>query len=244
MAVVTGTVVSAGLAAYSANQQRKAAQGAANAANEANQSAIGEQRRQYDQTRQDMQPWLEAGNWSLDRQRAFLEGDTSGFEDSADYRFAVDQGFKGLERGLASNLGGASGGADADRIALGQGLASQYGNNYFAKLSGLSGGGYQAANALGSYGANAANQIGNAWQNIGNARASAYQGRADANSQFAGVLGGMASGLGNYYGNQSQATPTNAWGSGFGNNTDWLTSGQYGGGNSGGNWFAANGWGG
>lgn len=243
MAVVTGTVVSAGLAAYSANQQRKGAQGAANAANEANQAAINEQRRQYDATRQDLQPWMEQGNWGLDRQRAFLEGDTSGFEDSADYVFAREQGLRGLDRQLASNLGGASGGADVDRMKYATGLANQNMDNYYARITGVANAGQTAASNLGTFGANAANQIGNAWQNIGDARQSAYQTRADATSQFAGVLGGMASGYGNYFAGRSQAAPTNAWASGFGNNTDWLTNGQYGGG-AGVNTWASNRWGG
>ena len=165
--VAVGTVV---VGAVVADQQNDANKDALNAQQRAGDASIGEQRRQFDLTRQDMQPWLETGRWGLDQQRAYLEGDTSGFENSADYRVAVDQGFKGLERGLAANLGGASGGADADRIALGQGLASQYGNNYFAKISGLSGGGYQAANALGGYGQNFANAFGQNQQNMANAR--------------------------------------------------------------------------
>src|SRR5690606_7233334 len=90
--------------------------------------------------------------------------------------------------------------ADADRIALGQGLATQYAGNYWNKLSGLSGTGQQTGQYLGQMGANMANQAGqNAW-GAANARASAYGARADANSQFAAGLGNS---FGQWYGNNS-----------------------------------------
>lgn len=187
--IAAGTLV---VGAYTAHQQNKANDKALDAANQAGAASDAEARRQFDLTRQDLQPWLEAGNWGLDRQRAMLEGDTSGFENSADYVFAREQGLRGLDRQLASNLGGASGGADVDRMNYATGLANQNMSNYYAKLQGLSGGGYQAGNALGGYGQNLANTVGNnAWA-TGNARASAYQNRANNNSQLAAGIGGLA----------------------------------------------------
>lgn len=182
MAAITGAVIAAGTAVYSANQARKGADAVA----QGQGMAIGEQRRQFDITQQNMAPWLREGGWALGQQRAFLEGDMSGWQNSADYKFAVDQGFKGLERGLAAGGALGSGGADADRIALGQGLATQYMGNYWNKLAGMSNTGQTTANQLGQFGANAATNIGNAYANIGNARASAYGANANA---FAGVAG-------------------------------------------------------
>ncbi|KRA74268.1 hypothetical protein ASD78_12305 [Lysobacter sp. Root667] len=203
MAVVTGAVIAAGTTVYAANQAKKGAQGAANATRDANNAAIGEQRRQFDITRGDMQPWLNAGTNALDMQQRYLNGDSSGFENSADYRFAVDQGFKGLDRGAAARGALYSGGADADRIALGQGLASQYGDKYYSKLAGLSNTGQGTATQLGSFGQTSATNIGNLLQNTGQARASSFQNRADTNSQLAFGLGGLlSSGLNQWQANR------------------------------------------
>lgn len=184
--------------------QNQAAKKGAKASGDATAMSVDEQRRQFDLTRQDMQPWLEQGQWGLEQQRRYLAGDTSGFMNSPDYKFAVEQGFKGLERSMASNLGTSSGGADADRIAFGQGLATQYGNNYFAKLQGLSGTGQQTATQLGQFGANAASNIGNAFMKDGQARASAYQAQGNAYANTANQLGQFAM--------YKWGSPNNAWG--------------------------------
>lgn len=185
---VAGATLAVG--AYSANQQKNAAEDAANAAQGAADASTAEQRRQYDLTRQDQMPWLQAGQQALQLQDNFLKGDMSGFENSAGYKFAVDQGFQGLNRGAAANGSFNSGGADADRIAFGQGLASQYADNYWNKLSGRAGIGQSTASGLGTLGANMAGNIGNNYMNAANARASSYGAKADANSQLAAGIGG------------------------------------------------------
>lgn len=199
MAAITGAAIAVGTAAYSASQQKKAAKQGANAMQKATDQTVAEQQRQYDQNRQDQMPWMDAGKDALTRQNAFLNGDTSGFENSADYKFAVDQGFKGLNRGLARNGALWSGGGDADRIALGQGLATQYGNNYWAKLADRAGQGLNTAQSLGQAGQNKANSISGALGNNALARASAYQQRADANSQMASAIGGAVNKGVNYF---------------------------------------------
>lgn len=188
VAAIVG-VATVAASAYSANKQSKAAGKGANATERANQASIEEQRRQYDLSRGDQLPFLEAGYGALDRQEAYLNGDWSGFENSPDYAFAVDQGFLGLNRGLGAaggaGPGGFSGGADADRIALGQGLATQYANNYWEKLRGQAGQGQSSAQNLGGLGASMANSIGNLNSATAAARSSAYQNQANAWSNFA-----------------------------------------------------------
>jgi hypothetical protein len=202
--VIAGVATVAGSAL-----SNRGADKAADASRDANLAAIDEQRRQYDTTRDDYMPFLEAGYGALDRQNAFLSGDWSGFESSPDYKFAVDQGFKGLERGLSAGGAMGSGGADADRIALGQGLATQYAGNYWNKLAGQAGQGQAAVGTLGSLGANAANQIGGAYQNIGNARASSFQQKGQNYSDLAYGLGG---GLNNWYqGNKANNPGGTGW---------------------------------
>lgn len=179
-----------------------AARDGADAQMAASDAATAEQRRQYDQTRQDMMPWLNAGTWALQRQQNFLQGDYSAALNSPDYRAAYDQGMKGLERASAANLSLTSGGADADRIAFGQSLATQQIGNYWNRLAGLSGTGQTTAGTLGQFGANYANQAGNNAMNAANARASAYAGQANA---WGNTLQGLAGLAGNYFGQRGAA---------------------------------------
>lgn len=195
-----GIAIGAVVGAYGAHEQSEAGKDAAGAQRDASESATAEDRRQYDQSRQDQLPFLEAGYDALKRQQAFLDGDWSGFQDSPDYAFAVDQGFKGLNRNLAAGGAYGSGGADADRIALGQGLATQYANNYWNKLAGRAGQGQSSAGLLGQLGAGMAGRIGGYLQDSGNARASAYANSANAWGNYANQLAGMA---GQYYKNNS-----------------------------------------
>lgn len=169
-----------------------AASKGAKAQQDASAQAIAEQKRQFDITQENMAPWLQSGGWALDQQKAFLNGDWSGFQNSPDYKFAVDQGFAGLDRGAAAHGNLWGGGTDADRIALGQGLATQYAGNYYSKLAGMSGTGQTTANQLGSYGQNYANAVGNNLNNAANATASSYQQQSNAwNDALGGVVGAV-----------------------------------------------------
>lgn len=181
---MVAAVVGVAASAYGAYSSSKAAKKGAQSQAESNAAAIEEQRRQYDLSRQDMQPFMQAGYGALDRQEAFLNGDWSGFEKSPDYAWAVDQGTKALDRGAAARGGLYSGGADADRISLGQGLATQYANNYWAKLAGQAGLGFNASSNLGALGADSANQIGELYNSTGKARASGYAASANAWNNF------------------------------------------------------------
>lgn len=205
--IAVGTaVVGAAASMYSANK-------AAGAQKKGQNAAIAEQQRQYDQSRADQMPWLDAGNQALNLEQRYLSGDTSGFENSPDYKFAVQQGTKQLDAGAAArgNLWG--GGADADRIALGQGLATQYANNYWNKISGMAGNGQQSAVNLGQLGANKANQVGDAYGNIGAARASSYTAQGNA---FGNMLGQFSNAYGQSQGGQSAYAPSYIGGNGTG----------------------------
>lgn len=215
MAAVTGAVIAAGTAAYSANQQKKAAQGAANAAADGQQLSIAEQQRQFDLTRQDMQPWMQAGQNALGQMQSLNSGDFSSFTQSPDYQFALEQGLQGLDRSAAARGSLNTGGHSADVLGYAQGLASQNYGNFYNRLAGLANVGQTTATSLGQFGANAASNIGNAYGNIGNARASSYQARGDANSQLGGILGGLAGGIANNWSawqQPQQASQQNVWG--------------------------------
>lgn len=138
------------------------------------------QNQQYQQTREDMMPWMDAGKWALTRQQNFMKGDYSDALNSPDYQAAFSQGMKGLDRASAANLSLTSGGADADRIQFGQQLATQQIGNYYNRLAGLSGTGQTTAGQIGEFGANAANQMGQQSMSAANANASAYAASANA----------------------------------------------------------------
>jgi hypothetical protein len=189
MAAVTATVVAGAASAYGANRAAKAQQGAAN-------SAMGEQRRQFDLARQDQAPWLQAGTNALARLEAVNNGDYSGFMSSPDYLAALQQGTEAQNRAAAAVGNVSSGGTSADLVRFGQQLATQNLGNYTNRLMGLAGVGQSSAQNLGSLGANSANQIGQYQLGAGQARASGYQQQAGAFASGIGALGGIYAGYG------------------------------------------------
>lgn len=187
-----GVAIGAVATAYGAYSSSQAGKAGAKAQTNASNASIAEQQREYDQTRTDQAPFLAAGQNAIGLENKYLSGDTSGFDKSPDYQFAVQQGTKQLDAGATAggNLWG--GGADADRISLGQGLATQYANNYWNKLTQQAGQGQQSANNLGMTGANTANQIGQSYGNIGQARASSYANTANSYNNLANQFGNFA----------------------------------------------------
>ena len=196
-AAVAGAAVSVVGGVTSSNNAKKGANAQAAAA----EAAARESGRQYDQTRQDMMPWLNAGTNALAQMQQLNSGDFSSFQESPDYQFAFDQGLQALDRSAAARGSLYSGGADADRIAYGQGMASQQYGNYYNRLAGLAGIGQQTGAQIGQFGAqNAANQ-GQYAMTGANARASAYGQQGQAwNNALAGVGSAVGYGIGNNWG--------------------------------------------
>jgi hypothetical protein len=186
---------------YNGYNSAQAAKNGANAQSSADQQAIAEQQREYNQTQQNLSPYIQSGNYGLGLQQQYLSGDTSGFANSPDYQFALSQGEKASQAGAAAkgNLWG--GGQTADAIQLGQGLATQYANNYWNKISGVAGQGLSAANSLAGYGQQNANAQGGYLQNSGQAQASGDVGQANAYSNTLGQLG-------NIYGQYQKNNPS------------------------------------
>jgi hypothetical protein len=184
-----GAVAGAVIGAVASNN---ASNKAADAQKSASNASIAEQRREYDLTRQDQMPWLQAGGLALGRQQNFLNGDWSGFENSPDYKYALSQGLDSIDHRAAARGGLFGGGNTRDAMQFASGLATQNANSYYSKLAGLSQTGSNTAQNLGQLGMGMANSIGNAYTNAGNARASAYQ-------QQGQNWAGLAQGLGNLY---------------------------------------------
>lgn len=185
----------AAVGAYGAYEQGQAGKDAADASAKGSQYAADLAHQEYEQTRQDMMPWLTAGTNALTQQQNFLNGDYGAALNSPFYKASLEEGFKGLDMGATArgNLWG--GGTDADRIRLGQNIASNQLQTYYNALAGLSNTGQTTANQLGSFGSNYAQQAGGYAQDAANARASSYANSANAWSNYGNQLAGM---FGNY----------------------------------------------
>lgn len=185
-----GAVIAGAAALIGGAMSSNAAGDAADAAGNASDAATAEQRRQFDLTRQDMEPWMQAGGWALDQQRNFLAGNYGAALNSPWYRAAQVEGLKSLQAGATANGNLWGGGADADRIAFGQNLASQNLTQHYNALAGMSQTGQVTANQLGAYGQNYANAVGqNAWNLAGAQGQSAYNQAGAWNNALGGMVG-------------------------------------------------------
>lgn len=204
-----GLVAGAAVGLVGSGLQSRAARRGANAQQRGSDAATAEQRRQYDQTRTDQMPWLEAGGNALGQMQQLNSGDFSSFRESPDYRFAFDQGQQGLDRGAAARGGLYGGGHTADTIKFGQGMASQQYGAFYDRLASMAGIGQSTARGLGSLGAGMASQIGANYRGAADARASSYGQRANVWGQAAA---GVGNSFGQWYGNNSGR---NSGGTGF-----------------------------
>lgn len=158
----------------------RAGQRGADAQVGASRYATDESARQYDQTRSDLQPWMEGGGWALGQQRDFLEGDYGAALKSPFYAASLEEGFKGLDAGAAANGNLWGGGMDADRMRLGQNLASSQLQTHYNALAGMSQTGQATANQLGAFGQQHAMNAGNNAMTGAGAQASAYANTANS----------------------------------------------------------------
>jgi hypothetical protein len=199
-AAVAGTATIAS-SAMSAN----AAGNAAGASKKAQRDTLAEQRRQYDLTRADQEPWRKAGTAALGR----LENPMASFQTSPDYQFRKESGLEGIAQSKA--IGGLlkSGSALTDSIGFNSNLAAGEYSDWFNRQLAQAGLGQAANSANQQAGQFYASAVGQA--NQANALAqmqSAYQ-QGNAWAQGIGQVGGIfANALANYGrpNNQNQGT--------------------------------------
>lgn len=145
----------------------KGAQEQADAASD----ALGLQKKIWKQSREDMMPWLEAGQRSLADMEASL-GST--YQASDRYDWLVSEG----ERGVLSNLSALgmsnSGSALKELTKFRTGLAAQDEETWYNRKAGLAGSGQQQSSALASLGQNYANAASQQYNALGAARGSGY----------------------------------------------------------------------
>jgi hypothetical protein len=191
---VIGGVISAGASIIGGNK-------AAKAQKQASDAAVAEQRRQFDLTRADQAPWLEAGRNALIRLQ-----DPAAFTADPGYQFTRSEGLRGIDQSAAARGGALSGNALKALNEYNANLADQTYGNWWNRQAGLAGVGQSAAQNLGALGQQSAANIGNALMAGGNARASGYANAANA-------IGGLSSMLANnyMYFNQPQTSGGSMW---------------------------------
>jgi len=192
---------SIGGSALAAKSQKKAANKAAAVQQASDAQAIAEQRRQYDQTRTDLSPFMQAGQSALGAQGNLLGlngNDAQGaaissLQDSPLYQSLFGNGQEALLAN-ASATGGLRGGNTQGALAnFGRDTLATVIQSQLANLGGVSQQGQNAAAQVGSFGAGASNNIASLLQSQGQAQAGAALAGGAAN---AGVATSAASALG------------------------------------------------
>lgn len=219
---VVAAVGSAYISSEASKDSSDAQTDAANQSNALSQS-------QYETTQSNLQPYMDAGTTALSDYQTAMSGDYSAFEESPDYQYALESGTKQLDRGATASGNLWGGGADADRIALGQGLATQNYDSYMDRLMNLAGLGQSSATSLASSGeANVDNQTSNN-QSAANAQSTSSTDTANSyNSAINSIVGtvGRQSQYGTSSSNNSNSNSnwgktTNNGNLGPSNGTNW-----------------------
>lgn len=194
VATAAATLGGAALASRSASK-------AANMQADATGKSISEQRRQYDLTRADFEPYRETGVNALRQLAGDINAPLTSAEVMSDpgYQFGMQQGQQAIDRKIAAGGGRVSGAAikaagrfGTDYASVGYGAAYQRRQDRLNRLASLAGIGQTSTAASALTGQNSANQIsgllssqgdaagaaqlykGNVWQNAGNSIAAQF----------------------------------------------------------------------
>lgn len=185
---IIGSALSSGISsALAGRAQEKAAGKASKQAQE-----------QYDQRREDLMPWMESGQGSVNALNDLMGSgyfdkpfDASQLAEDPGYQFRLAQGEQAINRGASARGDFFSGRAGKELSRYGQGLASQeYGNAYaremarrggkYSRLSDMSRGGASAAAGIGQAGGQLSNQLMQGTMAAGQAQAGMYGGIEEA----------------------------------------------------------------
>ena len=213
MAVITGAVMG-GLALadniYSQNQNADAAANAAKQSQNAANAALATSKANYQQANTNLSPYISTGDTALSQLAAVNNGDYSGFNQSPDYLYALQQGLQGVDRSAASRGALYSGGTSVDTLKAAEGLASQNLGNYRSSLTQQAQLGEGAASNLGSLGQGQAGQVGNIGvTNAGNQTTAGYNAAA-GNINTANNTSSILGQLWGQYGNTLNPSTTAA----------------------------------
>lgn len=180
-----------------AYETRKAAQKSYNAQNAANAAQLAEVQRQYEQNREDLKPWTEAGTKTTatlmdllgyngtDAQNAAMEA----FKNDPSYQWAVDQGNQAVNRSAAAKGGLFSGNTGIALQNYGQNMANQQYGNYYNRLFNMSNMGRGTATGVAQMGTDKSNTVAGLYGNQGSIASNYYNTNAQAMSNMANVIG-------------------------------------------------------
>ncbi len=161
--------------------QSQGAKDASNASIAGIKEGIAEQRRQFDLSRADQMPWLQAGTAALGRLQ-----DPNAFTKSPGYDFVLGEQLRGVQNSAAAQGGLFSGNAGRALQERAANVASGEYGNWFNQQASLAGLGQSSAQNLGTLGQNNATNVSNLLNQQGNARASGIAGQTNA------LTGGIA----------------------------------------------------
>jgi hypothetical protein len=190
---------------YSSSQASKAANSAANAQQDANQQSMDEQRRQFDSIQAMLKPYAEAGNQSIDAQKALIGLNGNAAQQAAfdqlkagpAYTSAMQSGTDAILQNAAAT-GGLRGGNTQNSLSrFGGDLLTNLAQNQFSNLGSLTSIGQNAAAQTGNAMQNTSNNISGLLQANGAAQAGNAIAQGNANTQMAnGLMQGFGSFLG------------------------------------------------
>jgi len=209
---IGGSMLVGGAASiYGAHESGKAAEKAADISAAGTRYAADLGQKQFEQTREDQLPWMEAGERALGTLEEMM-GNRPSMEDfeMSDYaNFMRDEGLKGIE--AKSRAGGYynTGATSREMLDYSQNVAGRdydnYLNQYYQSMNpymSMAGMGQQQVNTMGQMGAqNAANQ-GSYAMSGANAQAQGVIGKADAYNQGLQNVTGLLMGGMQYAGGQ------------------------------------------
>lgn len=198
--MVAGAAITVVGGAVAANQQKKAAQGAANAQEAASERGIEEQRRQFDALQKLLSPYVEGGNKGFAGQQNLigLNGQDAqkqaidAIQNSAQFGALTQQGENAILQN-ASATGGLRGGNTQGALAqFRPNLLSGLIDQQYNRLGGLAQMGQASAAGVGSAGLQSGNAISNLLQQQGAAQAGAFLANGAANAGLASNVAGAA----------------------------------------------------
>lgn len=150
--------------------------------------ATEEQRRQFEQTRTDYQPFRDYGQGGI----AALSNPRANFYASPDYEFRRDEGERNIGASFAARGGAFSGNAMKALAQYNSNLASGEYNNWYARQSARIDQGLGATGSVAAAGQNMSNNVSNLMVGQGAVRAAGTEARSNA------LLGGVNNALNLY----------------------------------------------
>jgi hypothetical protein len=211
----------AGATLVNGYMQSEAAGDAADAQSRAADAGVAEQRRQFDQIRQLLNPYVQAGTGALGQQQALIGASGPQAQQQAIDALRNSPQFTALQKqgensilANASATGGLRGGNTQAALAqFSPALLSQLIDSQYSRLGGLTSLGQNAAAGVGNAGMQTGANVSNLLQQQGAAQAgnSLAQGRIFGNTvNGLAQLGGAYMANGGFGGGAASTSPTNA----------------------------------